>query len=106
MVGSSASAAPPPSGTEGQRVNVMICPWCGPRDASEFAYAGEASERPDPASVTPEAWRSYLYVRRNPDGWTSETWRHRIGCGAFLRLERHRSTDEVRATRLAGGDPQ
>jgi heterotetrameric sarcosine oxidase delta subunit len=86
-------------------MNMITCPWCGSRDTSEFAYAGEGNPRPDPATASPEAWRHYLYVRRNPDGWTTELWRHRVGCGTYLRLERHRTTDEVRLARAVGGDP-
>ena len=32
---------------------LIRCPWCGPRDAGEFAYQGEARPRPDPAAATP-----------------------------------------------------
>ncbi|MFN2490902.1 MAG: sarcosine oxidase subunit delta [Actinomycetota bacterium] len=78
---------------------LIPCPHCGPRNASEFRYVGEATPRPDPRTVTPEEWRRYLYFRRNPAGWTTESWFHVAGCRRYLVLERHRETNEVRAPR-------
>ncbi len=74
----------------------LPCPWCGPRDAGEFAHAGEAVTRPDPRTATREQWRGYLYLRANSLGWVSETWYHRMGCRRYVRLERHTGTNEVR----------
>ena len=65
---------------------LLPCPWCGPREATEFAHVGEVSARPDPGSVTPAQWRGYLYLRANPCGWTTETWYHRMGCRQFFVL--------------------
>ena len=72
------------------------CPHCGPRNSSEFAHAGEAGPRPDPATADADAWRAYLYLKRNPAGWTRETWFHRMGCRSFFTLERHTVTNETR----------
>ena len=58
---------------------LLPCSWCGPRDASEFAFVGEVVARPDPATTTPAQWRRYLYLRANPRGRTTETWYHRMG---------------------------
>ncbi len=33
----------------------LPCPWCGPRNVSEFRYAGEARPRPDPRRRHPRA---------------------------------------------------
>jgi heterotetrameric sarcosine oxidase delta subunit len=81
---------------------LMPCPHCGPRNVSEFRYLGEERRRPDPAGVSPEEWRAYLYTRRNPAGWTTETWFHASGCRAFFTAERHTVTNEVRAVALPG----
>lgn len=83
----------------------LSCPWCGPRNAAEFGYAGETRARPDPDGTDPQRWRDYLYLRRNPAGWTRETWLHRAGCGRYLVAERHTVTNEVRVTHppAAGG---
>ncbi len=81
---------------------LLPCPWCGPRDAGEFQHVGEATPRPDPRTADRRQWRSYLYVRANPRGWTAETWYHRAGCRKFVGIERHTETNEVRASRPAG----
>ncbi|NDL57226.1 sarcosine oxidase subunit delta [Phytoactinopolyspora mesophila] len=85
----------------------LVCPHCGPRDATEFAYIGERTARPDPNDTTPQEWRGYLYLRSNPAGWADELWLHRAGCGRYLAVRRHRTTgavDEVRDVG-AGGEP-
>ena len=79
---------------------LLPCPFCGPRNASEFRYVGELSERPDPKATSTEEWRTFLYVRNNPAGWTTETWFHSAGCRQHFVAERHTVTNEVRSTRL------
>jgi heterotetrameric sarcosine oxidase delta subunit len=88
-------------------VILLPCPHCGPRNASEFRYLGEVIERPDPNASEPGEWRAYLYLKRNPAGWTTETWLHQAGCRRFLTVERHTITNEVRSVRDAagGGEP-
>ena len=76
---------------------LLPCPYCGPRDAAEFGYVGEGGVRPDVRTATPEQWRRYLYLRRNPAGWTAESWYHRMGCRRYLVFERNTVTNEVRA---------
>jgi heterotetrameric sarcosine oxidase delta subunit len=75
---------------------LIRCPWCGPRGAAEFHYAGEAIARPDPASATPQEWRDYLYFPANPRGPVVETWYHRMGCRRFFTVERDTATNESR----------
>src|SRR6266851_3584458 len=58
---------------------LLPCPWCGPRDASEFGHVGETLPRPDPRTVTPAEWRNYLYLRANTRGWVVESWYHPMG---------------------------
>jgi heterotetrameric sarcosine oxidase delta subunit len=90
--------------TTGAASMILIpCPHCGPRNSSEFAYVGERKARPDPNTATPVAWRAYLYDKRNPAGWTTESWYHRFGCRKYLVVERHTVTNEVRAAHPAGG---
>ena len=84
---------------------LLPCPWCGPRDASEFGHVGESSSRPDPAAASPAQWRSYLYLRANTCGWVVETWYHRLGCRRFIKVERHTETNETREHRVTG-EPQ
>jgi sarcosine oxidase subunit delta len=75
---------------------LVPCPWCGPRDAGEFGYVGEVVPRPDPARTTAAEWRDYLYLRRNPAGWTLERWYHRMGCRRYFIVERDTVTHEIR----------
>lgn len=81
---------------------LIPCPFCGPRNASEFAYQGEVRRRPDPATATPAAWRDYLYNHGNPLGWTAETWYHRAGCRRFIRVQRHTLSNEIRRAEATG----
>lgn len=86
----------------------LACPWCGYRNVSEFHYTGELVERPDPATATPEEWRSYLYLRRNPAGRLAEGWYHRAGCRRFFEAERDTTDNTVFETRrpAAGGSAE
>ena len=84
---------------------LIPCPYCGPRNASEFRYVGESIARPDPNASTQEQWRAYLYERANPSGWTTESWFHRAGCGRYLKVERDTNSNEVRAAQLEPSTP-
>lgn len=67
------------------------CPYCGPRDQQEFAYAGEGGVRrpQDPSALSNTEWADYLFMRRNPRGPHHEQWRHVHGCGQFFDVVRH-----------------
>jgi len=82
------------------------CPNCGPRNSSEFRHSGESRPRPDVSTVTPQEWRSYLYLKRNPAGWTTESWYHSAGCRRFFTVERHTVSNEFRpvGTRTESGE--
>jgi heterotetrameric sarcosine oxidase delta subunit len=79
----------------------ISCPNCGPRNSTEFTNLGEIKTRPASESVTKLEWRSFLYFKNNPLGWTTEQWYHSSGCRKFLIAERHTLTNEIRAIRLA-----
>jgi heterotetrameric sarcosine oxidase delta subunit len=78
---------------------MLTCPWCGRRNSSEFAYAGNVAGRPDPAGASPREWRDYLYLRDNTRGWVTEQWYHRAGCRQFFVVERDTVTDQTRGPR-------
>ena len=63
------------------------CPYCGERDAAEFAYLGAADlKRPDPgAADAANAFYDYVYLRDNPAGPHAELWYHAGGCRSWLR---------------------
>lgn len=72
---------------------LVPCPHCGPRNAADLRYVGEARPRPDPTSATPEEWRDHLYARRNPAGPLRETWYCRAGCRRYFTVERDTVTN-------------
>ena len=75
---------------------VIDCPYCGPRNSTEFRHAGEAGHKRNITTTDPAQWRYYLYVHDNPMGWTRETWFHGSGCRRFISAERHTVTNEFR----------
>ncbi len=68
---SSTSTAPPPWPTE-RRASVQLieCPWCGPREEVEFHYGGQAhvAYPEDPAALSDEQWAHYVFFRDNTKG--------------------------------------
>ncbi len=84
---------------------LVPCPWCGPRNADEFRYAGETVSRPDPTTASPAQWRDYVYLRTNAQGEAAETWYHRAGCRRYFRLVRDRQTNAFRTASPAGSAP-
>lgn len=75
---------------------LITCPYCGPRDSSEFTYQREGGEvRPDPASTDQGAWNAYVYDRVNTAGEHHEIWQHSGGCRTHVRLVRNTLTHKV-----------
>jgi len=66
------------------------CPWCGPRDETEFSYGGEAHiARPvEPYTLTDDQWADYLFMRSNPKGRYDEQWCHTFGCRRWFNVTR------------------
>lgn len=72
------------------------CPFCGPRNESEFFYGGPVKpSRPDPAAVNDEDWTAWLTQVPNPLGPVQEHWWHARGCGTWLTIWRDTRTHEV-----------
>lgn len=70
------------------------CPFCGPRDWSEFSSLGDAKAlRPEPSA--PEAFFEAVYLRDNPAGRHVELWYHGFGCRSWLRVTRDTRTHEI-----------
>lgn len=86
-------------------MQLFSCPFCGPRDETEFFFAAEAGKvRPEPAeSVSAERWASYLYMNSNPKGISREIWVH-LTCGEFFLMERDTLTHAVKESRPLPGD--
>lgn len=75
---------------------LINCPYCGPRDAIEFTYQGDANRtRPDAASTDSAAWYDWVYTRVNTAGRHREHWQHSGGCRLHLMVERDTLTHEI-----------
>jgi heterotetrameric sarcosine oxidase delta subunit len=86
---------------------LLTCPWCGPRNETEFHYGGQAHvaypERP--ADLTDEEWAEFLFFRDNTRGPFAERWSHSVGCRRWFNAVRDTRTYEVLAT-YRPGDPR
>ncbi|HEX3485862.1 MAG TPA: sarcosine oxidase subunit delta [Micropepsaceae bacterium] len=78
------------------------CPFCGLRDAEEFAVLGsDPGPRPDPnAPDAPARFSDYVHVRDNPAGTNREFWYHASGCRRWLRVVRDTRTHDIIAAEL------
>jgi heterotetrameric sarcosine oxidase delta subunit len=77
----------------------ISCPWCGPRDETEYHYGGQAhvAYPEDPAALSDEEWAAYLFFRDNPKGPFAERWVHSTGCRRWFNVVRDTRTYEVLA---------
>ena len=81
---------------------LLPCPYCGPRDVTEFTYGGDANAR-QPADDAPvEEWSAYVYLRENPRGPHDELWQHSAGCRRWIRVRRNTLTHDVLGSAPAG----
>ncbi|WP_458247894.1 sarcosine oxidase subunit alpha family protein [Streptomyces sp. MAI_2237] len=83
---------------------LISCPWCGPRDESEFHYGGQAHVPypQDPSALTDEEWARYLFFRANPKGPFAERWSHATGCRRWFNAVRDTATNEILAVYRTG----
>jgi heterotetrameric sarcosine oxidase delta subunit len=83
---------------------LIECPWCGPREETEFSYGGQAHvARPgDPAALTDEAWGEYVFLRDNPKGVLAERWCHAAGCRRWFNALRDTVSHRVLAVYRMG----
>jgi len=86
---------------------VIPCPWCGPRDQSEFSYGGEAHiARPqDTTGMSDAEWAGYVFLRSNPKGVFAERWVHSAGCRRWFNLVRNTASDRILAVYKPGETP-
>ena len=68
-------------------MQLIECPWCGPREETEFHYGGQAhvAYPEGPAALTDEQWAHYVFFRANPKGKFAERWVHSAGCRRSMR---------------------
>jgi heterotetrameric sarcosine oxidase delta subunit len=86
---------------------LISCPWCGPRDETEFSYGGEAHivRPPDPDSLSDAEWADYLFFRKNTRGRHLEQWSHAAGCRRWFNVRRDTTTSEITAVYKVGEPP-
>ena len=77
------------------------CPFCGPRDHSEFSYGGDASVVYPELDASADAWHDAVFMRENIRGVQSETWHHISGCRMWLVVERDTVTHEISSVKPA-----
>jgi sarcosine oxidase, subunit delta len=76
-------------------MQIFPCPFCGPRDESEFHYVGEPKARPESsASVSDAEWADYLYFNSNTKGLAREIWLH-LTCMEMFALTRDTTLNAV-----------
>lgn len=81
----------------------LTCPHCGPRDAVEFSYGGDATVAMPPLDADEETWFKAVYHRDNPRGPHLEYWHHVAGCRQWIRIRRDTLTHAVLAYGPATG---
>ena len=77
------------------------CPFCGPRDHSEFSYEGDATITYPALDASEQEWFEAVFLRENPRGAHSEIWHHLYGCRSFLIVERDTLTHDIKSVRYA-----
>jgi len=78
---------------------IIDCPYCGPRDQSEFSYGGEAHiSRPlNSEELSDAEWAEFVFMRDNPKGLFAERWNHAAGCRKWFNCLRDTATDKIYA---------
>ncbi len=86
---------------------LIECPWCGPREETEFSYGGEAHiVRPkNPEAASDAEWADYLFMRKNSLGPYREQWLHSAGCRRWFNVERDTMTYEISSVYKVGERP-
>ena len=86
---------------------LIECPWCGPRQETEFSCGGEAHlSRPgDVDAVSDADWADYLFMRANTKGRFRERWHHSAGCRRWFNVERDTASDQITAVYRMGEAP-
>ena len=76
---------------------LIRCPFCGPRDETEFGYGGQAhvAYPEDPYALSDEEWARFLFYRENPKGAYAERWLHSAGCRKWFNAIRDTRTYEI-----------
>lgn len=90
-------------------MQLIECPYCGPRDEVEYHYGGQAHvvHPKDTADLSDAEWAEYLFFRDNPKGPFAERWLHESGCRRWFNAVRDTATHQVLAVyRLDQPEPR
>ena len=64
------------------------CPYCGPREETEFTYGAPSHVQRPPFEASDGEWTKYLYHRDNLKGPYRERWLHSYGCARWFNILR------------------
>jgi len=78
------------------------CPYCGPREETEFTYGGPSHVQRPPLESSDREWTKYLYHRENTKGPYRERWLHSFGCSRWFNVLRDTTTHEILEVYLMG----
>ncbi len=86
---------------------LIPCPYCGPRDETEFHYGGQAQVAypADTFALSDEQWAQYLFFRDNPKGPFAERWMHTAGCRRWFNAVRDTVSYEFLDVYAYGAQP-
>ena len=86
---------------------LIPCPFCGPREESEFSYGHEAHiARPkNPEKLSDADWAQYLFMKDNTKGLLLERWAHVHGCGRWFNVARDTVSYRILAAYKMGDKP-
>jgi heterotetrameric sarcosine oxidase delta subunit len=84
-------------------MQLIPCPWCGPRAHIEFRYHSDAAALPrDWSRESPAEAETRIWQRANHIGVHDEVWQHADGCRGWLIVARHNLTHVVESSRPLG----
>jgi heterotetrameric sarcosine oxidase delta subunit len=88
-------------------MQLIPCPWCGPREEAEFHYGGQAHVPypQNPAELTDSQWAQYIFFRDNPKGPMAERWAHAAGCRQWFNAIRDTATYQILSVYRIGTPP-
>lgn len=82
---------------------LITCPFCGPRNHTEFRYGSDANLLRPAEEAAESDWFDYVYMRDNPRGPHEEYWQHALGCRSWIRVRRDTVTHDITEVSFASG---
>jgi len=79
---------------------LIPCPFCGPRETTEFVYFGDATALRPALKADSETWAAAVFDRSNPKGTHREWWLHVAGCRSLVEVERDTTSHRISGSRL------